>query len=177
MRKKDENLNSEDSSISADSAQELSTIKGLDGLFEKIIKEKIKLSEGFDQSLPELGECQVKKNNSNQNSGLIANNLNAYEQNQIREVQKACSVFVDEHSIENVRPLKSMSECWGQPELYPRMTVQLCTQIAGFNQLNSHDQLLILKPFCWDVLMVRFAFQFDLEKNGFLIIEVRRCQL
>lgn len=98
--------------------------------------------------------------------------LNSYELQTMAEIEKASSVFEEESS------LKIAGEAFGiiyisrTVTAYSRRTVKYCKSIQTFRELHNKDQLKQLKPFLYDIMVIRGAFQYNPVKDIFTMLEV-----
>ncbi|KAH9403713.1 Ligand binding domain of hormone receptors protein [Tyrophagus putrescentiae] len=97
--------------------------------------------------------------------------LKTYELQLIKEITDAMKVFPDERSVVNVVQATTIKAFFDVPEMYFRCFMQFCKKISAFACLKREDQLLIVKPYCFDMLFSRFVFLFDRAKNGYPMVE------
>lgn len=125
-------------------------------------------------------KCQKKKTRKSRKTGLShisgrlssKHKLNQYEIQQIECVQKRLQVFEDENSLEVIGVATNRVVVINQFGLYMRKVIQWCKSMAPFCALTVHDQLVILKHYFLECLMVRIAFMYDYDKNCFHSIVV-----
>lgn len=98
--------------------------------------------------------------------------LNSHELQTMTEIEKASSVFEEESS------LKVAGEAFGiiyisrTVTAYSRRTVKYCKSIQTFRELHNKDQLKQLKPFLYDIMVIRGAFQYNPSLDVFKMLEV-----
>lgn len=100
------------------------------------------------------------------------NELTEFELGHIDFVSKSMSVFVDESTCSNVIVATSLLQCFQMPDIYFKWAIKFCKRFPAFSCLNSSDQFALFKPFAYDILTIRMVFNFDLQKNGFLMFTV-----
>lgn len=98
--------------------------------------------------------------------------LSLFEQEEIAKVRKAFLMLGNENSVSVIREAKTIQECMYNADIYFRKTIEFCKSFAAFNELSPHDQLLILKPFCFNFMCVKFAYDFDAQSKTVLIYAV-----
>lgn len=97
--------------------------------------------------------------------------LNKYEQNLINEVNLASSVFTEELSLQVRGEAKSFRESCNLPALYIRKIIRFCKNVVQFKMINKENQLLIIKPYFTEILLIRFAFAYNYEHDAISVIE------
>src|SRR5699024_10569023 len=102
--------------------------------------------------------------------------LGEYELSKMDEIMDAVEILPDESKLPISRCASNFYEGLGYSELYMRSVIQFCKRFAGFNQLSPADQFLILKPFCVEILTIRYAFLFDFNSNRYSVICVSITQ-
>ncbi len=101
--------------------------------------------------------------------------LNPLELDHIQEIQLACraSSFYDENRLQLIGEAADLVYALNLAEPYVKKTIKFIKSIAAFRQLNQDFQLKMLKNFFTELLLIRFAFVFDQEKDGFTVFEVK----
>lgn len=101
--------------------------------------------------------------------------LNPLELDHIQEIQLACraSSFYDENRLQLIGEAADLVYALNLAEPYVKKTIKFIKSIAAFRQLNQDVQLTMLKSFFTELLLIRFAFVFDQEKDGFAVFEVK----
>lgn len=99
--------------------------------------------------------------------------LNQYELRQIDEIKVALRVFEEEQHLEVVGVVPDPVTVCNLPSLYIRRIIKFCKSIDGFRALNKEDQLIMLKRFTFDFMMIRIAFMFDFENQSYYSMAVR----
>jgi len=99
--------------------------------------------------------------------------LNSHERNLIAQIQSAMSVFEDENSLRLVdRTDVGVYDALNMHLFYARRIVKFARSFPAFKCLPQEDQLCILKAFCFEFLSMRFAFIYDIEKDGHAVLAV-----
>src|SRR5699024_10991205 len=83
--------------------------------------------------------------------------LNEHEQSLVNEVEQAMTVFVDENNLKVIGSKQSSIDVLNMLSLYARRIVKFCKSIETFRQLPIEDQLIILKPFYFEIIVIRVA--------------------
>lgn len=100
-------------------------------------------------------------------------NFTAQEQQVLTELQNALNVFEDETKLKIVKTVSCVIEAFNVPSIYARRIIKFCKSISAFKILKEPDQYIILKNFYLKILMLRISFMWDVEKNGYPIIQVK----
>ena len=100
------------------------------------------------------------------------NFIQKHDQELIQEIQHAISIFVDENSVELLDDQPSLVDCINYSASYVKRVIKFCKRIQAFTTLKSDDQLIILKAFFREMLMIYFSFNFDLDKDGYPLMKV-----
>ena len=98
--------------------------------------------------------------------------MSQHEKTLIEEIDQASSVFTEELSLQ-VRGEATFKESCNLPALYIKKIIRFCKNIPAFRLLHKEDQLLIIKPFFTEMLLIRFAFAYNYEHDAISVIEVR----
>lgn len=100
--------------------------------------------------------------------------LNAQEKELLKEVEQAteAAAFYDENRLQVIGEVTDLIYALNLAELYIKKTIRFCKSVSAFRCINQEDQLLILKSFFTELMIVRFAFVFNPEKDGYPVIEV-----
>lgn len=102
----------------------------------------------------------------------FALDLNFREREIIAELQHAMNIaFVEEASLPEVRSTTDMVEVLSWPRIYSKRIVKFCKSIRVFKSLSEKDQLAIIKPFYYQLLVVRSVFMYDVYRNGYPVME------
>lgn len=98
--------------------------------------------------------------------------LNAYESEKLYFILNALRLFIEENQTTVIQPIEDVYDGFGRPEIYAKNAVTFCRRMDAFNCLNGKDQLAVLKTFCYDIIILRFAFYYDSQKRGapFLVV-------
>ncbi|KAH9408001.1 Ligand binding domain of hormone receptors protein [Tyrophagus putrescentiae] len=91
--------------------------------------------------------------------------LSDFESTKIAEIIHALDVVADERALPVVARSDDYYASFQSAEIYVRMFIKFCKQMNSFRLLNATDQLTVLKPFLFDILMIRFAFIVDLSND------------
>lgn len=103
--------------------------------------------------------------------------LPIYELRRLWEIRDAMSrEFSDERRLEMVGTVAKMNEGFNLAGYYVKNICKFCKRIPEFTCLQLSDQILILKPFFFDILAVRYAFTYDPETDGFPMAEVENLR-
>ena len=98
--------------------------------------------------------------------------LTAHEQQVVTELQTALSAsFEDETKLELVGNVTEVKTAFNLTSLYARRIIKFCKSMPPFKILKEADQFTILKSFYLKILMIRIAFIWDAEKQGYPVIE------
>jgi len=91
----------------------------------------------------------------------------------LREIEHATDVaaFYDENRLQVIGEVTDLVYALNLAELYIKKTIRFCKSFAAFKMLIQEDQLSILKAFFSELMIVRFAFVFNPEKDGYPVIE------
>ena len=134
------------------------------------------LNSTITESFYKIEQIETKNDNYEHQNKLFkkrfARKLNQFEQMKIAEVQTAMSVFVDEKTASHIRHAKSTIEFVNIPEIYFKWICSFCKTIPAYNQLSDHDQLIVFKSFCFEILAIRFSVNFQKQEKGFAIFSV-----
>lgn len=84
----------------------------------------------------------------------------------------ASSVFTEELSLQVRGEAKSFRESCNLPALYIRKIIRFCKNVVQFKMINKENQLLIIKPYFTEILLIRFAFAYNYEHDAISVIEV-----
>ena len=109
--------------------------------------------------LSSMGPTSTAKNKSSFDP------LSDFESTKIAEVLHALNVVADERELPVVARSDDYYASFQSAEIYVRMFIKFCKQMNSFRLLNATDQLSVLKPFLFDILMIRFAFIVDLSSG------------
>ena len=99
--------------------------------------------------------------------------LSDFETVKVQEIINAACVFGDEQQLPVSKQGNDIYDGVGSFQFYIRKIVQYCGQISSFNLLGPADQFALLKPFCFDILLIRCTYLFDLDRKGYPVILVR----
>ncbi|KAH9403650.1 zinc ion binding [Tyrophagus putrescentiae] len=101
----------------------------------------------------------------NQNSPethLLA--LNAFEQKEIDALATAYeTAFGNELTAKVIQKPQTVQQLLYNPDVYIRRAIAFCQHFAGFKDLSEPQKVLILKPFVFEVITLKFVFTFDPE--------------
>lgn len=100
--------------------------------------------------------------------------LNVHEFALIQEIEAATEAagFYDESRFQLVGEVKDLIYALNLAETYIKKTIKFCKAIGAFKTLSQDDQLTIMKDFFPELMLVRFCFVFNAEKDGIPVIEV-----
>lgn len=98
--------------------------------------------------------------------------LNPYELETMAEIEKASSVFEEESSLNIAGEAYGIIYISRTVTAYSRRTVKYCKSIQTFKELPNNDQLIQLKTFLYDIMVIRGAFQYNPVKDIFTMLEV-----
>ncbi len=134
----------------------------------------------FDMSLQKILEPNDSDKNTNATSKSngkrkrqkLALCLTEHEQQVVTELQTALSAsFEDETKLELVGSVTEVKTAFNLTSLYARRIIKFCKSMPPFKILKEADQFTILKSFYLKILMIRIAFIWDAEKQGYPVIE------
>ena len=128
----------------------------------------------------EFGKGRRKKeNNICKQQYLAATTTNtielaANEQILIEEIVSAskCAEFYDENHFKIVGEVTDLIYALNLGELYIKKTIKFCKSISMFRGLNQQDQLVMLKDFFTEMMIVRFGYVYDPVRDALPVIEV-----
>lgn len=100
--------------------------------------------------------------------------LNVHEFSLIREIEAATetAAFYDESRFQLVGEVNDLIYALNLAETYIKKTIKFCKAINAFKVLSQDDQLTIMKDFFTELMLIRFCFVFNAEKDGIPVIEV-----
>lgn len=100
--------------------------------------------------------------------------LNVHEFALIQEIEVATETagFYDESRFQLVGEVNDLIYALNLAETYIKKTIKFCKAIGAFRGLSQDDQLTIMKDFFPELMLIRFCFVFNPEKDGFPVIEV-----
>jgi len=100
--------------------------------------------------------------------------LNTHERDLLSEIEHAnvIAAFYDENRLQVIGEVTDLVYALNLAELYIKKTIKFCKNFLAFRTLIQDDQLAILKSFFTELMIVRFAFVFNPEKDGYPVIEV-----
>lgn len=102
--------------------------------------------------------------------------LNVHEFSLIREIEAATetAAFYDESRFQLVGEVNDLIYALNLAETYIKKTIKFCKAINAFKVLSQDDQLTIMKDFFTELMLIRFCFVFNAEKDGIPVIEVMK---
>ncbi len=83
------------------------------------------------------------------------------------------SCFVDESQLPVVGQIGSLVEAFNAYSHYVRRIVGYCNRVEAFKALKRADQLLLVKPFYFELLAIRFSFIYNVETDSYPVMEVK----
>src|SRR5699024_9122200 len=100
--------------------------------------------------------------------------LKEFEINFIREIQHANEKagFFDANRYNVKGECNEIMEVIDIFEAYTRKIVKFCKGISAFCNLKQSDQLIILKEFVLELVMIRVAFLYNPELDAYPLIKV-----
>lgn len=81
------------------------------------------------------------------------------------------SCFVDESQLPVVGQIGSLVEAFNAYSHYVRRIVGYCNRVEAFKALKRADQLLLVKPFYFELLAIRFSFIYNVETDSYPVME------
>lgn len=106
--------------------------------------------------------------------------LTQQEINQIQEIQMAthASAMHDEAQLNLIGETADLIYALNLAELYVKKSINFCKHISAFKCIsNQNDKISLLKQFITELMLIRFAFSFNIEKDGFPVFEVKKTNL
>ncbi len=135
----------------------------------------------FDVSLHEIlalsssdkeTNVAISKSNVERKRQKLALCMTTHEQQVVTELQAALAAsFEDETKLELVGSVTEVKTAFNLTSLYARRIIKFCKSMPPFKILKEADQFTILKSFYLKILMIRIAFIWDAEKQGYPVIE------
>lgn len=98
--------------------------------------------------------------------------LTVHEAQYLTVITTAASVFADEESAPLAANSTELLYALNLTEVYIRKSVLFCKRLPAFKGLEAEDQLIQLKGFLTEFLILRCAFTYRSEADGFLVIQV-----
>lgn len=106
-----------------------------------------------------------------QTQNLYLYQLNSLELTLLAEVDSAMTAsFVEENRLPVTGSRTSSLDVLNMLSLYARQIVRFCKSIAAFKALPKEDQLTILKPFYFEIMVIRIAFHYDEQRHAFPLV-------
>lgn len=133
-------------------------------------------SSSQSASIDEPGECTNLMDSSQESAVLhsATSILTETEFEQISEILHATLMakFYDESQFKIIGEITDLIYALNLAELYIRKTILFCKNIAVFEQLQEDDQLILLKNFFTELMLIRIGYVFDVEREAFIVIKV-----
>ncbi len=97
--------------------------------------------------------------------------LSPTEASLIAEVDAAIAAsFVEENRLPVTGSRTSSIDVLNMLSLYARQIVRFCKSIAAFRLLPKDDQLTILKPFYFEIMVIRISYHYDEQRHAFPLV-------
>lgn len=80
--------------------------------------------------------------------------------------------FFEENTFQVVGEMTNLIEALNLAELYIKKTIKFCKHFEAFRELPQDDQLLLLKDFFTELMLIRICYVFVPEKDAFVVIQV-----
>lgn len=106
--------------------------------------------------------------------------LTQQEIGQIQEIQLAthASAMHDETQLNLIGETADLIYALNLAELYVKKSITFCKHISAFKCIsNQNDKISLLKQWLTELMLIRFAFSFNAEKDGFPVFEVKQTHL
>lgn len=134
-------------------------------------------SSSQSSSIDEPVESASNSMDSSQESAVLysaTSILTETEFEQISEIIHATLMakFYDVSQFKIIGEITDLIYALNLAELYIRKTILFCKNIAVFEQLQEDDQLILLKDFFTELMLVRIGYVFDFEREAFIVIKV-----
>ncbi|KAH9408007.1 Ligand binding domain of hormone receptors protein, partial [Tyrophagus putrescentiae] len=102
--------------------------------------------------------------------------LSPTEASLIAEVDAAIAAsFVEENRLPVTGSRTSSIDVLNMLSLYARQIVRFCKSIAAFRLLPKDDQLTILKPFYFEIMVIRISYHYDEQRHAFPLVNSERA--
>ena len=103
--------------------------------------------------------------------------LTIYENEKMHSIINALSAFTEETQTKVIRSeIYNLYDAFGNPEVYVKNTGAFCQRMDVFQYLNPQEQVKLFRIFCYDLMAIRFAFNYNVEEKTFPTLGVR-CNL
>ena len=97
----------------------------------------------------------------------------SHEMKLIFLLNSAMSQFKYDSSAQVTKLAQNLLEFYNIPGMVIQKVIRLCKSFAGFSMLKQEDQLVLLKSFFPAMSSIWYAFQYQLQRDGFPMIYVR----
>ncbi|KAH9407863.1 Ligand binding domain of hormone receptors protein [Tyrophagus putrescentiae] len=99
--------------------------------------------------------------------------LSDWERQEIATIQEATEVagFFEESTFQVVGEMTNLIEALNLAELYITKTIKFCKHFPLFRAFPQDDQLLLLKDFFTELMLVRICYVFVPDKDAFVVIQ------
>lgn len=91
---------------------------------------------------------------------------------QIGAINNSMMIFKSDSNAEVTTTATNILQFYNLPGELVGKVIQFCQSFSAFNLLPENDQLLVLKTFHTHLMIVKFAFEFSCQHDGFPIIYV-----
>ena len=106
--------------------------------------------------------------------------LSDYEFTKVKEILDAQAVIVDERKLPVVAHSTDYYDSFISGEVYTRMYIRFCKRMDLFRTLPNDLQMAILKPFCFDICLLRMAFNINMDTGewpSLMVTTIRQRKL
>ncbi len=106
--------------------------------------------------------------------------LSDYEFTKVKEILDAQAVIVDERKLPVVAHSTDYHDSFISGEVYTRMYIRFCKRMDLFRTLPNDLQMAILKPFCFDICLLRMAFNINMDTGewpSLMVTTIRQRKL
>src|SRR5699024_8566668 len=106
-------------------------------------------------------------------TALRVADLSDYEKHKMHEAFSALDVVLDGSQMPIKKRATTYYEAFQSGEHTVKMVIKFCKRMYAFAILNNDKQMAILKPFCFDILLIRFAIVVNLESRSWPALKVK----
>lgn len=109
-------------------------------------------------------DCPLEAANGNDDA---TEQLTAYEIQCINQIVTVSAIFQDERKLEIRGNVEDIVGALNLLEFYGKKLITFAKSIAAFSSLNSEDQLILIKEYFLEKMILRAAFNYNWEHDGY----------